>query len=58
MYPAVPFYNLGKLRDLIKDDLPAAPHGLIATWREMLTLRQQFLADPNFKYIPQLPTKR
>ena len=56
MYPAVPFYNLGKLRKAIEADLPPAPHGLIATWREMLGLRERFLADPNYRYLPRVPT--
>jgi len=57
MYPAVPFYNLGKLRKAIEHDLPPAPHGLMATWREMLALRRRFLAEPAFRYEPQLPTR-
>jgi fatty acid desaturase len=36
MYPAVPFFNLPKLRSEIESQLPPAPHGLIATWREIL----------------------
>ena len=56
MFPAVPFYNLPKLRRAIAHDLPPAPHGLLATWREMLALKRQFLADPNFRYLPPVPT--
>ena len=42
MYPAVPYYNLPKLRKAIESDLPIAPQGLIATWREIFkTLRHQ-----------------
>ena len=55
MYPAVPFYNLPKLRQAIGHDLPPAPHGLRATWREMLALKRKFLADPNFRYVPPVP---
>ena len=55
MYPAVPFYNLPKLRRAIEHDLPSAPHGLRATWREMLELRKRFLADPGYRYLPSLP---
>ena len=55
MYPAVPFYNLPKLRRAIEHDLPEAPHGLRATWQEMLDLRRKFLADPDFKYMPTFP---
>ncbi len=57
MYPAVPFYNLPKLRRAILHDLPPAPHGLWATWREMLALKRKFLADPNFRYVPKVPTR-
>lgn len=55
MYPAVPFYNLPKLREVIEDDLPRAPHGLVDTWKEMLALRKKFLSDPDFVYMPPLP---
>ena len=33
MYPAVPFFNLPKLREKLAHDLPPAPHGLRATWK-------------------------
>ena len=36
MYPAVPFHKLPALRDEIEADMPPAPHGLVATWREIL----------------------
>ena len=58
MYPAVPFFNLPKLRRAIEHDLPAAQHGLRATWKEMLELRRKFLEDPGFKYMPVIPTHR
>jgi fatty acid desaturase len=56
MYPAVPFYNLPKLRAAIKHDLPPAPHGLLATWRELLSIRSQSLKDRNYRFIPDLPS--
>ena len=55
MYPAVPFYNLPKLRALIEHDLPPAPHGLLATWREMLEIRRRMLADRDYRYRPAVP---
>ena len=55
MFPAVPFYNRPKLRRAIEHDLPAATHGLIATWRELLTLRRRFLAEPGYRFVPALP---
>ena len=54
-YPAVPFFNLPKLRKAIEHDLPPAPHGMRETWQEMLTLRRKMMADPNFVYIPAIP---
>ena len=54
MYPAVPFYNLPRLRKAIEHDLPPAPHGLIATWRHILELRRKCIADPAYRFIPQV----
>ncbi|MDX6766529.1 MAG: fatty acid desaturase [Candidatus Methylacidiphilales bacterium] len=36
MFPAVPCYNLPALRAAIRDDVPPAPHGLLATWKEII----------------------
>ncbi len=55
MYPAVPFYNLPRLRAALAHDLPPAPHGLLATWREMLGVRDKIRADPGYRFIPPLP---
>ena len=55
MYPAVPFYNLPRLRAQLAHDLPPAPHGLVATWRHMLEIRGAALADPSYQYVPELP---
>jgi fatty acid desaturase len=55
MFPSVPFYNLPRLRKAIERDLPPAPHGLWATWREMwpIILRQR--REPSYSYVPPLP---
>lgn len=55
MYPAVPFHNLPRLHAAIKHDLPPAPHGLMATWKHMLDLREKAVADPNYRFMPELP---
>lgn len=55
MYPAVPFYNLPKLRKAIEHDLPPAPHGLVATWRELLELRKKCINDPTYRFVPECP---
>jgi len=56
MYAAVPCYHLPKLHRLIKDDLPHCPNGLIETWTEIVTIRKRQHADPDYQYIPELPT--
>jgi fatty acid desaturase len=56
MYPAVPFYNLPKLRHALEHDLPAAPHGLRATWKGILEVYQKRKSEPNYRFIPELPT--
>ncbi len=55
MFPAVPFYNLPRLRKAIAHDLPPAPHGLWATWQEMLPIMRRQRADPTYVYVPPLP---
>ncbi len=57
MFPAVPFYNLAKLRRAIEHDLPEAPHGLLATWREILALRRNFLDEPDYRFVPKVPLR-
>ena len=55
MFPAVPFYNLPKLRAALAADLPPATHGLIATWREILPILRRQDTDPAYAFIPVLP---
>lgn len=56
MFPAVPFYNLPRLRAAIAHDLPPATHGLWATWRDdILPVLRRQRQDPNYVYVPPLP---
>jgi fatty acid desaturase len=55
MFPAVPFFNLPKLRQAIAHDLPPAQHGLIALWKHMLEVHRKQIADPTYCYVPPLP---
>jgi fatty acid desaturase len=55
MFPAVPFYNLPKLRKAIEHDLPPAPHGLYATWKELLEVVRRQREDPTYVFVPKLP---
>lgn len=57
MFPAVPFYNLPRLRAAIVHDLPPATHGLWATWRDdLLPVIKRQREDPNYVYVPRLPS--
>ena len=56
MFPAVPFFNLPKLHQAIERDLPATPHGFWATWKGMLAIHRQQQTDPNYNFVPQLPS--
>ncbi|MCE0499537.1 MAG: fatty acid desaturase [Methylacidiphilales bacterium] len=55
MFPAVPFFNLPKLRKAIEHDLPPAPHGLWATWKHILSVVKLQREDPSYVFIPKLP---
>jgi fatty acid desaturase len=55
MFPAVPFFNLPKLRKAIEHDLPPAPHGLLATWKEIMAIHKKCQTDPNYVFVPELP---
>ena len=57
MFPAVPFHNLPKLRKAIERDLPRATHGLLNTWKEILSIRKKSLADPEFTFRPLIKTE-
>jgi fatty acid desaturase len=57
MFPAVPFYNLPRLRAAIAHDLPPATHGLWATWcHDLLPVIKRQREDPSYVYVPPLPS--
>jgi fatty acid desaturase len=56
MFPAVPFYNLPRLRASIAHDLPPAAHGLWATWKEIRPVLERQKTDPSFVFVPRLPS--
>jgi fatty acid desaturase len=55
MFPAVPFYNLPKLRKAIEKDMPRATHGLWNTWSEIIPILKRQREDPSYIFIPVLP---
>jgi rubredoxin-NAD+ reductase len=56
MYPAVPCYNLGRLHDVIKHEMPHCPNGLMETWVQIADILIKQKYDPSYQYRPQLPT--
>lgn len=57
MYIAVPCYNLGKLHKLIKHELPECHNGLWAAWKEIISILKKQGADPEYQYVPELPSR-
>jgi len=57
MYAAVPCYRLPRLHQLVKDDLPPTPHGLVATWRQIAMILKRQENDPDYQYDPPLPDR-
>ena len=55
MFPAVPFYNLPRLREAIKHDMPPATHGLWATWCDIQVILKRQRDQPGWVYQPPLP---
>ncbi len=55
MYAAVPCYNLSKLHQLVKADLPPCPHGLFQGWKQLSIILNRQKRDPAYKFVPELP---
>jgi len=58
MYAAVPCYKLGRLRRAIEHDLPPAPRGIVAAWREMIAILKIQKQDPTYQHTVQLPARQ
>ncbi|CAN5582021.1 fatty acid desaturase family protein [soil metagenome] len=58
MYAGVPCYNLPKLHELIKADMPECPNGLFRTWKLIIQIMQRQKYDRSYLYAPQLPPMR
>lgn len=55
MFTMVPYYNLPKLNDLIKHDLPAADPSIFAAFRRLLPVLVKQLKYEDAVIIPELP---
>lgn len=57
MYAAVPCYNLRKLHEAIKHELPHCPNGLLETWVEIGYIMYRQKKDPDYRFLAQLPNE-
>lgn len=57
MYPTVPCYNLGRLHTAVVGDLPPCPHGLFATWREIIPILRKQYGDPHYQHVAIVPVR-
>ncbi|MFP4551572.1 MAG: fatty acid desaturase [Spirochaetales bacterium] len=55
MYAAVPCYNLHKLHLKVRHELPAWPRGIVATWRQIISILRRQYEDPEYQFIPEVP---
>jgi fatty acid desaturase len=55
MFPQVPWYNLPKLHDLIKDQMPKPNKGLISAYRDIIPAIIKQAYDPSFVPDRKLP---
>ncbi len=55
MYAAVPCYRLHRLHRMVRHELPAWPRGLIATWREIISILRRQQEDSGYRFIPAVP---
>ena len=55
MFPMVPYYNLPRLHQLIKHDLPEPNHGFIDGLKEVFYALRKQLSDPEYRINRELP---
>ena len=56
MFPLVPYYNLPKLHELVKTDMPKAYNGFWEAWREIIPTLFRQMKDPGYYVKRELPT--
>jgi fatty acid desaturase len=55
MFPMVPFYNLPKLHELIRNECPTPYQGLIEAYREIIPALLRQRRDPTWYVVRELP---
>jgi fatty acid desaturase len=57
MFAAVPFYNLPRLHEAIKADMPHCPSGLVESWRGVIQILEKQKVDPSYQFKAELPAR-
>jgi MocE subfamily Rieske [2Fe-2S] domain protein len=58
MFPLVPYHNLPKLHELVKDDMPKRYSGLWACWKEIIPTIFKQVKDPSYHVKVTLPAPK
>ena len=58
MFPTVPAYNLEKLHQHLKDQLPEIKNGLINTYKEIIPVLMKQKEEPSYHLAISLPEKQ
>jgi MocE subfamily Rieske [2Fe-2S] domain protein len=56
MFPLVPYHNLPRLHQLVKDDMPTPYAGLVEAWKEIIPAVRRQVKDPGYFVQRKLPT--
>ena len=57
MFPLVPYFNLPRLHELVKDDMPPVYHGLKEAWDEIIPALKRQAEDPTYFVERELPKR-
>jgi fatty acid desaturase len=57
MYAAVPCYNLRRLHQTIRHQMPPTTRGLVATWREIAAIMRRQRREPGYQHVYALPPR-
>ena len=55
MFPQVPWYNLPKLHNLIKDQLPKPNYGLVSAYKDIIPAIIKQAYNPNYTPVRKIP---
>lgn len=58
IYAAVPCYRLGRLHQIIRQDLPYCHRGLVSVWREILATLAHRKTEAGYQFIADCPARR